>query len=303
MPIREENVAEIAGRLFQEILNQQQSGESLDDTLLRLVGFIREDMSQPEVNLLGGLFKRQDLRSRQIVSGIVGVLTSLRDQLQQMSFDRLSTKIVRLERLLGAEPSSEVLQARRFALEGDLPEAENQIRQILSERRLQIDLSGSLTDELKLLRLLLDRTDNIVLRVPVDQTGTFSSFLIDLVRAPTQDIEERTIALQQRYRALQAELIRLRRQRDLVATGVTVASSGTASLVKTIDFFLFAMRDIQYNCGECRFLTDNKCTYGTDGRDTSRSQSCAVVWGLIGNDFWTASHQTLQDAREVLQRE
>ena len=149
--------------------------------------------------------------------------------------------------------------------------------------------------------MLLTKTKNIAVRTPVEQMGDSSGLFIDMLRTPTLDIETQYVALQGRYRALTAELVRLRRQRDLVAAGVTVDQKQSISLLKTIDFFLFAMRDIQYNCGQCVYFTNGECAYSASNRATNETQSCVEVWGLISNDFWTANEITLQKARDILE--
>jgi len=300
MPLRERDASDLAERIFQEIAANQQPDESLPDTMLRMTGLLRLDINEPEVNLVGGLFKRKDLSGIQVTGRSVELLQSLRDQLLQMSFDRLTTKIIRLERLLGTEPSPEVVQAQETLASGDLAEADNQVRQALNEQRLNTSQQGALTDELTLLRLLLTKTENVIIRVPVTFTGESSGLFIDLLRSPTLDIEERYLALQDRYRALSTELTRLRRQRDLVEAGITVDQQQSISLLKTIDFFLFVIRDVQYNCGQCHFFKSDRCTYTLSNRDTNATRSCVEVWGLIGNDFWTASEEVLENARTIL---
>lgn len=304
MPLRERDVAELAGRIFREVVNKQrdsQRNETFTDAFLRVVGLLRFDVNEPEVNLVGGLLKYKDLSTKQVVERSLAVFIAFRDQLLQMSFDRLTTKIVRLERLLGSQPLVEVVAAQQVNTSGDLATADNETRRALSALRLNTDSQGTLTDELILLGLLLNKTQNVVLRLPVERMGNDSGLFIDLIRAPTLDIEERYSALQERYRALSAELVRLRQQRDLVVSGVTVDQQQSISLLKTIDLFLFIMRDVQYNCGQCIYFVNDQCTYASSNRDTNTTQSCVEVWGLISNDFWTANESVLQSARDILQ--
>jgi hypothetical protein len=195
----------------------------------------------------------------------------------------------------------------------NIGEVIRQVNQGLKEIELsKSDRSiGTLTLQASLFELVLTQLNLLISAIPVDKLGQLGGVVTNTIKTPVIGIEDSASKIGTQRRAVGVELARLQEQEALIITGVNLETNEVLSLKNFLQGLSFLTNKVQYKCKECKFfqkggqisqsLTDISrenptqgtiCTFsfqGKTGLPTQENFSCKEVWGLINNDFWTAS--------------
>jgi len=180
---------------------------------------------------------------------------------------------------------------------------------------------GTLTLQASLFELILTQLNLLISAVPVSKLGELGGVVTSVVKTPVVGIEDRANKVGTQRRAVGVELARLQEQEALIVTGANLETNEVLSLKNFLQGLSFLTNKVQYKCKECKFfqkggqiaqsLTEITrenptqgaiCTFsfqGKTGLPTQENNSCREVWGLINNDFWTASLDVINQFIEV----
>jgi len=170
---------------------------------------------------------------------------------------------------------------------------------------------GILTLQASLFDLVLTQLNLLISAVPVDKLGELGGVVTSVAKTPIMGIESSASKIDTQRRTVGVELARLQEQEALIITGANLETNEILSLKNFLQGLSFLANKLQYKCKECKFfqkggqiaqsLTEITrenptqgaiCTFsfqGKTGLPTQENSSCREVWGLINNDFWTAS--------------
>lgn len=195
-----------------------------------------------------------------------------------------------------------------------------------------IDLSkedrtvGTLTLQLSLFDLVLRQLTFLVSSIPASRLGDLGGTFIRMLKTPLEGVQRNAQKVVRQRRALSVELTRLQNQEALITTGITLDTGEVLSLRNLLQGILFLTSKVEYNCKNCRFFAEGErvgstisseitrgnptqgsiCTYSTEegkGRKAEPNDSCEVVWGLPGNDYWVASEDLVTEFKNELRKQ
>jgi len=183
--------------------------------------------------------------------------------------------------------------------------------------------SGKLTLQLSLYSLVIEQLNYLLSSIPQSKLGDFGGALISTIRAPIAGVETTGRKLANERRALGVELTKLEKQSALIIDGNVLETGEVFSLLKVLNALFYLSSKLEYKCKNCKYLSQGTqikaiaigfekeqpgfgaiCTYNSEnkeiGRATKPDFSCKEVWNLIGNDYWTANDDTVQEVKKVL---
>lgn len=266
-----------------------------EDTFIRVVGLKKDDLVTIENNFIDQFLKKKDVQTGNTKSLVLEYLESFKSRLDRWQDSQTKTKRKRLERLLATSGSITVQD------EQSIEESINNIRDQLIELKFESDKTGSLYKELSILQLLSSKTDVLIDSIDLDKMTEFGGILASILRAETINVEQRVSYLEKRAKALSIELLKLEDKEKMISTGFTTSIGGQISLVKTIEFLIYLVGELQYTCEECLFFETNRCSYAGTNTTTTASNSCNETWSLVNNDYWIASSDTVESAKSKLE--
>lgn len=173
---------------------------------------------------------------------------------------------------------------------------------------------GELTLQLSVFEAISTQLDSVLSVVPVSQIGKLGGNFIAALKASLLSISQQTDKLGTQRLSVLNELTRLNEQSALINDGVPLETGEKLSLRNFIQGLRFLCKDTEYKCKNCKFFLQGGqisealgidrespergavCTYsfqGGLGKATSPENSCFEVWGLAGNDYWTASMELI----------
>lgn len=218
------------------------------------------------------------------------------------SFEQVSREIQQLLKILGNQTTQEGLEF--------------------------LQKNGILNRDLSILELFTAQTSAAIQSLPTENFGGFRGAFVSLVANRNRVVSKRTVRLTQQRQLLRRELRALQVQEALIKKGLVIQGEKVPSLEQIINLLLFGLGEknivseanigggLKYTCGECKHFSKNAdggvCTYGSDflttntdakNRETVPTSNCLEVWGeaFTGNDFWTASDETIARARKILE--
>lgn len=273
---------------------------SVQDTLLLIVGLQREEATAGTVqnNLIDQFLKKKDVDTKTSKQNMVNYLSSLRGTLGKWSRNQNKTKERRLERLLAGSPTTSA--ANEAAQSSNIRDSIQRVIKELEKLKFEENQTGQLQKELNILKLLSAKTTALLGSLPLTEIGSFGGPLAQILKEETRNVTERVDFLERRRRSLTIELNKIKERSALINEGFDTVIGGKYSLLAVLDLLIFLTDQVEFKCGECRFFEGNVCTFSGENRPTTSEKSCLDTWGLVGNDYWTASEELIEQAKEKI---
>jgi hypothetical protein len=176
---------------------------------------------------------------------------------------------------------------------------------------------GKLTLQQSLFNLVLAQLSALISSIPQSRLGELGGTLISLIQAPVEGLERVGRKMSAQRRTLGVELTQLQEQSALIVDGITLSTGEKISLLSILRALQFLASKIEYRCKDCKFFTQGEqidpllppgvtrenptfggiCTFGSEGQSGRAAQErehCGIVWGLPGNDYWTANDDVIE---------
>ena len=207
----------------------------------------------------------------------------------------------------------------------NVAEVVRQINQGLKEIELsrQSRSAGLLTLQLSLYNLILQQLTMLMSSIPQSQLGEFGGALTSILKSTIDGVEATGRKLTASRRTLGVELTKLQEQSALIIDGIVLETGEKFSLQGILQALFYLTSKVEYKCKNCQFFSHGQqideflppdiirentsfgaiCTFSFAdgvGKATSPDSSCKDVWGLSGNDYWTASDKVKSDFQKEL---
>jgi len=183
--------------------------------------------------------------------------------------------------------------------------------------------AGKLTLQLSLYSLVIEQLSLLISSIPQSNLGPLGGALISTIKLPLTGLEATNRRLAADRRTLGVELTKLQKQSALIIDGTVLDTGESLSLLTLLQALFYLTSKLEYKCKNCKFFghgrqitnlvpnipTENTtfgaiCTYASNdgtGLPTDPNFSCNEVWGLIDNDYWTASDDIVAVCKNILQ--
>lgn len=234
-----------------------------------------------------------------------------------------STGILSEVSLFQTEKGAKGLRGKSLDVTSAIQKVNDALKQIELSGVQPLKPLGKLTLQLSLHEAIVTQLESILGTIPVSRLGELGGEFAAALKTAILGTEQEAKRLFRQRQSVLNELIRLGQQEQLITDGTLLETGETLSLRNFIQGLTY-LCGIEYTCKNCAFFqqageiteslgvtretqgTGNICSYSFEngtGRATEPDFSCREVWGLINNDYWTASVEIVTEFMDEFAKE